>query len=178
MISLRTFLAATFAARFRATLSLMTPMTKRLIHLLRSVPMVAFLVACESTSTEAVFTGIATEVTSVTNDSVTYSVSVRVENLRPTSVWVSECYTLQRSRGGAWQDLTSLSAGCPTSGWPILAGSSVGLRVLSLPLRIADSLLTPDDSLRAVFGVSSVGPSGGDARAAYSRSFTLAPVGH
>lgn len=177
MISLRTLLAVTFAARFHFTLSLLTSMTKRLIPLLRSVPMVAFLVACESTSTESVFTGIATQVTSVTKDSVTYSVSVRLENLRPASVWVSECYTLQRSRGGAWQDLTSLSAGCPTSGWPILPGSSVGLRVLSLPLRIADSLVTPHDSLRAVFGVFSVGPSGDDARAAFSRSFTLERAG-
>lgn len=151
-------------------------MAKRLIHLLGFVPMVAFLAACESTSTETVFTGIAAQVTSVTNDSDTYSVSVRLENSRPTSVWVSECYTVQRTQGGAWQDLTSLSAGCPTMDWPKLAASSAGQRVLSLPLRIADSLVTPQDSLRAVFGVSTVGPAGDNPRPVYSPPFTLAPA--
>ncbi len=152
-------------------------MTKRLIHCTGFVPLVMLLAACEATPTEAAFAGVDAQVTSITRDSATYSVLVRVENSRTTSVWVSPCYTLQRSTGGVWRDLTSLSTGCPTVAWETVAAASTGQRELTLLVRVADSLVTTQDSLRAAFGVSTVGPWATDSRTVYSRSFTLEPDG-
>ncbi len=133
--------------------------------------------ACSESSTESSAEssdiGLSARAVQVQADGTQYSIAVDIENARLTPVWVSECYGLQRSRGGAWQAVVPLSVGCASGRWPIITAGSTAQRELSLLVQIADSLVAPQESLRAVFAASFVGSLGDGALVVFTPPFTL-----